>query len=236
MALLTISGLHKSYPGKPVLQGVELSIQPGCIVGLLGPNASGKTTLLKVISGLLSPDAGSISYPAGAAWGQSGKAQIAFLPDYTAYPGWMKVKDAFRYYSEVYPDYSAQRAKNMIELLELPMNANIMKLSKGMQERVSLGLVFSREAALYLLDEPLGGIDPVGKAKVLESILSAQNPSSSILLSTHLVKDVEAVIDSILLLSGGKVVYQGDCETIRLQEGKTVEQVYMEVFLHAGTI
>lgn len=236
MALLTVTDLYKSYPGKPVLQGVSFEVQPGRIIGLLGPNASGKTTLLKTISSLLHPDSGTIQYPWGAHWGQQAKGVISYLPDNIVYPSWMKAKDAFTYFKEVYPDFSRSRATNMADILEIPMNTPIMKLSKGMQERVSLGLAFSRQTALYLLDEPLGGIDPVGKAKVLESILSVQDPEASILLSTHLVKDVEAVIDSILLLSGGQIVYSGDCETIREQDGKTVEQVYMEVFLHAGTV
>lgn len=236
MALLTVQNLYKSYPGKTVLRGVDFTVQPGKIVGLLGPNASGKTTLLKTIASLLHPDEGSITYPNGAAWGTAAKATVSFLPDYTLYPSWMKAKDAFTYYKDVYPDFSQSRANDMINLLAIPLNSHIKKLSKGMQERVSLGLAFSREASLYLLDEPLGGIDPLGKAKVLESILSVQNSNSSILLSTHLVKDVEAVIDSVLLLSDGKIVYSGECETIREQDGITVEQLYMEVFTHVDTM
>jgi len=232
MSLLTIKGLEKRYGSKPALDGVDLELGQGRIIGLLGPNASGKTTLLKTIAGLLHPDRGEIVYP-GNASGLTARTTVSLLPDRTVFPKWMKVRDAFRYYEDMYPDYSGQKAGSMLELLELPKDALIRRMSKGMQERVALGLAFSRETSLYLLDEPLGGIDPVGKAKVLESILSMPLEHSSILLSTHLVKDVETIFDDILLISQGKIIYRGECETIREQERKTVEQVYLEVFSRA---
>lgn len=229
MRLLTVKGLEKSYPGTKALDGVDLEIEAGRIVGLLGPNTSGKTTLLKTIAGLLQPDAGEITYPGGAR-GREAKKTISLLPDQMILPSWMKVRDAFRYYSEMYPDYSEKKAAEMTALLELPAGAVIRRMSKGMQERVALGLTFSRQTALYLLDEPLGGIDPVGKMRVLESILSMDLAGASILLSTHLVKDVETIFDSVLLINGGKIIYSGDCEAIRAEQNKTVEQVYLEVF------
>ena len=230
MELLKISGLEKRYIGKQALNGVDMAIEAGKIVGLLGPNSSGKTTLMKVIAGLLSPDAGEIVYPGGAPRGIQAKRAVSFLPDSMKLPSWMKVSDAFACFRDMYPDYDEGKAKYMMELLELSPASPVRKLSKGMQERVSLGLAFSRVTSLYLLDEPLGGIDPVGKMKVLESILSVHGEHSSILLSTHLVKDVETLFDSIFLISNGKIVFNGDCEDIRAQSGKTVEQVYLEVF------
>lgn len=236
MALLTVENLHKGYVGKPVLKGVNLGIQPGRVIGLLGPNGSGKTTLLKTLCGLLSPDEGKITYPNGGVWGTQAKACISYLPDQMLYPKWMRVKHAFKFYQDMYPDYSKARAEEMVQLLDLPMDTHISKLSKGMVERVSLGLAFSRQAALYLLDEPLGGIDPVGKAKVLEGIISNQREDASIVISTHLVKDVDTVIDSIVLLDNGAVLMEGDCETIRSEQGKTVEQVYLEVFANVKAV
>jgi ABC-2 type transport system ATP-binding protein len=235
MALLTVKGVEKRYPGLNALNGVDLEIEAGRIVGLLGPNTAGKTTLLKVIAGLLRPDKGEVVYPGNASTPLEAKKTISLLPDSIVFPGWMKVRDAFRFYEDMYPDYSHERARQMIDLLELPTGTAIRKLSKGMQERVGLGLTFSRGAAVYLLDEPLGGIDPVGKMKVLESILSMPLEDSAIVLSTHLVKDVETIFDNVFFISGGKIVYQGDAETIREQQGKTVEQLYLEVFANVRT-
>ncbi|MCL2634831.1 MAG: ABC transporter ATP-binding protein [Oscillospiraceae bacterium] len=234
MALLTIKNLEKRYPGVKALSDINMEIEAGKIVGLLGPNMSGKTTLLKTIAGMLSPDSGEIIYPNGAT-GVEARQAISFLPDNMVFPSWMKVRDAFRYYEDMYPDYSQKNAERLIELLELPMNKNIKKLSKGMKERVSLAVTFSRDTAVYLLDEPLGGIDPLGKMKIMEAILSVPPENSSILLSTHLVKDVENVFDSVAFIANGELAYNGDCEDIREKQGKTIEQLYLEVFQYVQT-
>jgi len=220
--MLTIKNLTKRHAGKKALNGLNMTIESGQIVGLLGPNGSGKTTLMKTIAGLLTPDAGEISL--------RDKSQIAFLPDKMVFPDWMKVSDAFTYYQRMYPDYDPAKAAEMHTLLNLTPTDKITKLSKGMQERVALGVTFARKAPLYLLDEPLGGIDPVGRHKVLESIIAAHNPDSSILLSTHLIKDVEAVFDSVLFIKKGQIVFEGNCEDMRGQSGKKVEDMYLEVF------
>lgn len=236
MPLLTAKGLKKRYAGKQALDGIDFSVESGRIIGLLGPNGSGKTTLLKVLAGLLQPDAGEIEYPGGGKHGIASKQVVSFSPDRMEFPAWMRVKDAFELWQAQFPDYSQERADRMIALLELDKKAVIKKLSKGMQERVTLALTFSREAKIYLLDEPLGGIDPLGKAKVLESIISAQPDGSSILLSTHLVKDVETVFDSFFLIANGRIIFAGDCEQIRAESGRTAEQVYLEVFSNVGTV
>lgn len=230
MALMTVKGLTKSYPGKTALRGVDMEIEAGKITGLLGPNTAGKTTLLKILAGLLQPDSGEITYPGGAQPGVEAKKTVSLLPDTMRLPSWMRVRDAFRYYEDSFPDFSRERAASMIDLLQLSEEESIKKLSKGMQERVALGLTFSRKTSLYLLDEPLGGIDPIGKSKVLESILAMPLEDSGILLSTHLVKDVETIFDDVLLISAGQIIYKGGCEAIRGEQGKTVEQVYLEVF------
>jgi ABC-2 type transport system ATP-binding protein len=236
MPLMRIKGLWKRYGRKEALRGVDMDIEAGRIIGLLGPNGSGKTTLLKAAACLIWPDAGEIVYPGGAVRGTASKKQISFLPDHMTLPGWMRVGDAFKYWSEMFPDYSRERAEELAGILGLSMEAQIKTLSKGMQERTALALTFARKTPVYLLDEPLGGIDPLGKTKVMESILSVQSEDSSILISTHLAKDVETVLDSYFFISEGRVVSAGDCEKLRAERGMTVEQAYLEVFSHAETV
>ncbi len=238
MPLIQATGIEKQYAGKKALDGVDITIESGKIVGLLGPNGSGKTTLMKLFAHLLQPTAGSITYPNNAARGLDAKKTVAFLPDTLQFPGYMRVRDTFAFYSDMYGDYSARRAEDMIDLLDLGglMNDRISKLSKGMQERVALGLTFSRDTGLYLLDEPLGGIDPVGKTKIIDAILAMQLEASSIVVSTHLVKDIERIFDNVYFISKGKIVFVGDCDQMREENGKTVEQAYLEVFAYEGTV
>ena len=230
--LLSVSGVEMKYTGAHALRGVNFSIGPGRIVGLLGPNGSGKTTLMKVIACLLTPAAGSVAYPGGAARGVSSKMSVAFLPDTLVFPDYMKTRDAFKYYSDMYPDYSEKRAAEMIRILDLggAMGSRIKKLSKGMQERVAFGVTMSRETSVYLLDEPLGGVDPLGKSKIIDAILAMPLGGSSIVISTHLVKDMERIFDGVLFLSKGKIVFAGECDDMREVNGKTIEQAYLEVF------
>ena len=230
MELLKVNNVSKRFGRKRVLDGLSITVTPGKIIGLLGPNGSGKTTLMKTIAGLILPDAGSIVYPSAAVRGIESKKTISFMPDSLAFPTWMKVSDAFAFYQKMYPDYDDSQAKTMQEILGLSLNESIKKMSKGMQERVALGVTFSRKTALYLLDEPLGGIDPVGKKKVMQSILATHAEDASILLSTHLIKDVETVFDSIALLKGGKIVLEKDCEELRQETGQRVDDIYLEVF------
>lgn len=237
-ALIQAKAIEKRYAGMHALKGVDFTVDAGKIIGLLGPNASGKTTLMKIIAGLLQPNAGEIIYPDNAARGVDAKKTISLLPDTMLFPAYMRVCDAFGFYRDMYPDYSQERATEMIQLLGLGdiMNTRVKKLSKGMQERVSLGLAFSRQTRVYLLDEPLGGIDPVGKSKIISAILSMQLEHSSIVVSTHLVKDIERIFDSVYFLSDGKIVFTGDCDQMREENGKTVEQAYLEVFAYEGTV
>ena len=236
--VLEISGLEKHFRESEALRGVDMSIQAGQIVGLLGPNASGKTTLLKTIAGLLQPTAGSISYHENAAPGSEARKTIGFCPDTMVFPRWMRVRDAFTFYRDMYEDYSQQRAEETMRILELKeiQNTAIKSLSKGMRERLVFGLTFARETKLYLLDEPLDGIDPVGKMRVIEAIIAMKPESSSALVSTHLVKDIERILDSVYFLSRGKIAYHGSCDAIREESNQTVEQTYLEVFTHEGTV
>jgi len=232
LTLLTVKGLNKQYAGQNALSGVDLEITPGKIVGLLGPNASGKTTLLKIIAGLLQPDKGAIIYPDNVKPGSRAKSAVSFTPDNMVFPVWMKVRDAFNFYKDMYPDFSIKQANEMKNLLELPEKKRVSELSRGVLERLAVGLSFSRKVPLYLLDEPLAGIDPVEKLKILEALVTVPNEECSILLSTHLVKDVETIFDSVYFISAGRILYNCDAEAIRAEQNKTVEQAYLEVFSH----
>jgi ABC-2 type transport system ATP-binding protein len=238
MQHLNVSRLEKRFLNTTALNGVDMTIPAGQIVGLLGPNASGKTTLLKIIAGLQQPTAGQLLYSDSIEPGTHARATISFCPDALTYPRWMKVKDAFKYFSDMYPDYKQERADELIKILELGniMNTRISTLSKGMRERLTLALTFSRETRLYMLDEPLDGIDPVGKMRVIDAILALKPENSSVLVSTHLVKDIERIFDSVYFLSKGKIVYNANCDDIREEQSKTVEQMYLEVFIREGSI
>ena len=237
-AILEIKGLEKRFRGCQALSGVDMSIAAGQVTGLLGPNASGKTTLLKTVAGLLQPSAGCVNYFNNAAPGPDARKTIGFCPDTMVFPRWMSVNDAFAFYKDMYPDYSTNRAGEIMRILELyeVQKANIKSLSRGMKERLVLGLTFSRETDLYLLDEPLDGIDPVGKKRVIDAILSMKPDGSSVLISTHLVKDIERILDSVFFLSRGRIVFSGSCDAMREERGQTVEQAYLEVFNREGTI
>jgi ABC-2 type transport system ATP-binding protein len=232
-----ISGLKKQFFKCEALRGVDMSIPSGQIAGLLGPNASGKTTLLKIAAGLLQPSAGQVRYFGNAPVGPEARKTISFCPDAMTFPRWMRVRDAFTFYQEMYDDYSSFRAHELMRILELQQfkDTHIHSLSKGMKERLVLGLTFSRETKLYLLDEPLDGIDPVGKIRVIDAIIAMKPEGASTLISTHLVKDTERIFDSVFFLSKGKIVFSGDCDAIREERGQTVEQAYLEVFVNEGS-
>ena len=236
--ILDVTNLEKQFGSNKALCGVNMSISAGQIVGLLGPNASGKTTLLKTVAGLLQPSAGSISYFENAEVGPESRKTIGFCPDAMVFPNWMRVKDAFTFYRDMYGDYSQSRADEITRILELHdiQNTDVRRLSKGMKERLVLGLTLSRETKLYLLDEPLDGIDPVGKTKVIDVILTMKPEGSTTLVSTHLVKDIERIFDSVFFLSKGKIVFSGACDAIREEKGQTVEQAYLEVFTNESSI
>jgi ABC-2 type transport system ATP-binding protein len=236
--ILEVIGVEKQFLGCKALDGVNITIPPGQIVGLLGPNASGKTTLLKTIAGLMQPTAGFIRYYDNAEPGTQARSTVGFCPDTMGFPRWMRVQNGFSFYKDMYPDYSQDRADELIRILDIQsiLGSSIHSLSKGMRERLELALTFSRETKLYMLDEPLDGIDPVGKMKVIDAILAMKPEGASVLVSTHLVKDIERIFDSVYFLSKGKVVFHGLCDTIREESGRTVEQEYLEVFSYGSTI
>ncbi len=227
--VLQTSSLVKDYGGKIALAGVSLSLEGGRIIGLLGSNGSGKTTLLKLIAGILTPTAGSVSV-CGLPVGVETKKIVSFLPERTYLNDWMKISQMLEYFADFYEDFEIERAKKMLLSLGVDENAKLRTLSKGTREKVQLVLVMSRRAKLYLLDEPIAGVDPVAREFILDTILSNRNPDSTILISTHLISDVEKVLDDVLFIRNGKILLQNSVETIRTEQGKTIDEYFREVY------
>ena len=227
--LLTCEGLTKHYGAKTALDGVDLHIGFGKIVGLLGPNGSGKTTLIKLANGLLQPDSGSIRI-AGMKPGVESKAIVSYLPDADWLPGWMRVEQLVKMFGDFYKDFDPARAKEMLANLELSPKDVLKTLSKGNREKVQLILAMSRNARLYLLDEPIGGVDPAARDYILHTILSNYSKDATVLISTHLIEDVEPVLDEAIFLKEGTVFAHRSVDEIRENEGMSVDAYFREVF------
>lgn len=231
MNILECKNLTKSYKKNvPVLQGLNLNIPAGKIVGLLGPNGCGKSTLIKLIAGLLQPNDGEIQV-AGLPVGEKSKALISYLPERTYFNNHMKVSDLVTYFGEFYEDFDVDRAYALLSDLSIDPKARLKTLSKGTKEKVQLILVMSRNAKLYLLDEPIAGVDPAAREYILSTIVSNYNPEASIIITTHLITDVEQVLDDFVFLGfRGKVLRAGNAEETRNETGKSLDQLFKEVF------
>ena len=229
MSILECKGLTKTFGGAPALDHVDLSIEPGHIIGLLGPNGSGKTTLFKLANGLLTPTAGSVTI-SGFAPGPQSKALVSYLPERMALPDWMTAKQALDYYQDFYADFRREQAETMIRNLGLQLNQRIKTMSKGTKEKLQLILTMSREARLYLLDEPIGGVDPATRDYILRTIIGSYNENASIIISTHLIADVESVLDEAVFLKQGHIVLHKPADEIRTETGKSVDEYFREVF------
>lgn len=227
--LLQIEGVSKSYGSKSALKDVSIQIGPGKIIGLLGTNGSGKSTLMKIVAGLVKPQAGHVSV-ANVPVGLESKSLVSFMPDRPLTESWMKVRDAVEFYRDFYADFDAEKAKMMLDFMNLEEGDKISSLSKGMNERLQLTLALSRNARLYLLDEPIGGVDPVARTKILDAIVEFYNEESSLIISTHLVRDIERIFDEVILIRDGEVVMQEEVENLRMKYGKSVDDVFKEVF------
>ncbi len=227
--LLTCEGLTKHYGAKTALDGVDLHIGFGKIVGLLGPNGSGKTTLIKLTNGLLQPDSGSIRI-AGMKPGVESKAIVSYLPDADWLPGWMRVEQLVKMFGDFYKDFDRARANEMLANLELSPKDVLKTLSKGNREKVQLILAMSRNARLYLLDEPIGGVDPAARDYILHTILSNYSKDATVLISTHLIEDIEPVLDEAIFLKEGTVFAHRSVDEIRENEGMSVDAYFREVF------
>ena len=229
MAVLECKDLTKHYGSAPALTHVNLTIEPGRIVGLLGPNGSGKTTLIKLANGLLTPSAGEVLV-CGAAPGKETHAAVSYLPERTAIPTWMSVKQLMDFYGDFYADFRRDAAEEMLAHLNIPAAQRIKQMSKGTREKVQLIMVMSRAAKLYLLDEPIGGVDPATRDYILSTIITNYNPEAAVILSTHLIADVEKVLDEVIFINQGRVVLQSSVDEIREEKGMSVDALFREVF------
>ena len=229
LPVLEIKNVHKKYLSHSVLEGVGFSIPRGKIVGLLGPNGCGKTTILKLISGLLQLDEGEIRIN-GICPGQQTKSMISYLPERSYLNDWMKISDILNLFPDFYADFDRERAEQMLTDLKISKEEKLKTMSKGTKEKVQLILVMSRRASLYLLDEPIGGVDPATREYILHTILKNFDENSSILITTHLIQDVETIFDQVLFLNQGKIVIDGEVDEIREKYGKSVDGLFREVF------
>ena len=227
--VLEINGLSKSYGKKSALENIDLKIERGRIIGLLGPNGSGKTTLIKLINGLLTPNSGAITVD-GSPIGEKSRLAVSYLPDKTYLPDWMKVNNVLKMFSEFYENFDMAKAEDMLRKLGINGEERLKALSKGTKEKVQLILVMSRSAKLYLLDEPIGGVDPAARDYILNTIITTYNPDASVVISTHLISDIEKVLDEAIFINNGQIVLHDTVDNIREKEGKSVDGYFREVF------
>ena len=227
--LLTCTGFIKQYGSKTALDNLNLTLPRGRIIGLLGPNGSGKTTLIKLINGLLSPSAGHI-YINGVEPGPETKKVVSYLPERTYFNSWMKVRDILDFFCDFYTDFRRNRAEDMLQRLDIDPTARLSTMSKGTKEKVQLIMVMSRDADLYCLDEPIGGVDPAARDYILQTIISNYSENASVLISTHLISDIENVLDDVIFIQNGHIRLHTSVDAIREQEGKSVDALFREVF------
>lgn len=227
--LLTCTGLTKQYGSKAALDNLNLTLPRGRIIGLLGPNGSGKTTLIKLINGLLAPTAGQL-YINGNEPGPDTKKVVSYLPERTYFNSWMKVNDILDFFCDFYADFRRNRAEDMLQRLGIDPTARLSTMSKGTKEKVQLIMVMSRDADLYCLDEPIGGVVPAARDYILQTIISNYNENASVLISTHLISDIENVLDDVIFIQNGHIRLHTSVDAIREQEGKSVDTLFREVF------
>ncbi|MEG0918760.1 MAG: ABC transporter ATP-binding protein [Anaerovoracaceae bacterium] len=229
MNILKCHGLSKSYGNTDALKSIDLELGTGKIVGLLGPNGSGKTTLIKLANGLLKPSGGELLIN-DMMVGPETKAQIAYLPDRDFLPGYMTIDKLLNFYEDFFEDFNRTKALKMIDSLDLPMDKALKNMSKGTREKVQLILVMSRDAKIYFLDEPIAGVDPAARDYILKTIISNYCEDSLVVISTHLIADIEAVLDEVVFIKNGQIVLHQPADEIREKEGNSVDKVFREVF------
>ena len=229
MARIEIDNLTKEFGSTTALDSVSLQLEKGQIVGLLGPNGSGKTTLIKILNGLLTPTAGKALIN-GKEPGVETKKVVAFLPDRNALPDYMTTTQLMDMYQDFFADFNREKAENMIADLGIDMKQQMKNMSKGTKEKLQLCLVMAREAEVYLLDEPIGGVDPATRDYILRTIISNYNEDAVVVISTHLISDVESVLDDVIFLKEGRVVLHRPADEIREEKGESIDQLFREVF------
>lgn len=226
---LKIEHLCKSYGDKKVLKDINLNIKGGKIIGLLGKNGTGKTTLIKLINDLLTPTSGTIEFN-GNKLGVKSKKVISYLPERTYLDKNMKVSEVIKYFEDFYEDFDSKKAMSLLKKLDLDVNQKIIKMSKGMQEKVQLVLVMSRRADLYILDEPLGGVDPATRDYILDTILNNFNENASVIISTHLISDIEKILDEVIFIDKGKIILHEETDTLRVKEKDSIDGIFRRMF------
>ena len=229
MELLEIKDLDKKYDDKYALRDINLKLSSGKIIGLLGKNGAGKTTLIKLINDLLTPTNGEILVK-GNKIGVETKKIISYLPERTYLNKQMKVKEVLNYFQDFYENFDIEKARRLLKDLELDENQSLSKMSKGMQEKVQLVLVMSREADLYILDEPLGGVDPATRDYILDTILSNFNENASVIISTHLISDIERILDEVVFIDKGKIALQSNTDELRQKENASIDEIFRRMF------
>ena len=229
MKLVEVKKLSKVFDKKQILEDVSFTVQSGKIVGLLGKNGAGKTTLIKLLNDLLVPSSGEILIN-GNKVGVESKKIISYLPERTYLNKQMKVSEVINYFEDFYEDFDPEKAERLLKDLDLDINKRLSKMSKGMQEKVQLVLVMSRNADLYILDEPLGGVDPATRDYILDTILSNFNENASVIISTHLISDIEKILDEVIFIDKGKIVLQSDADKLRNKEKASIDEIFRRMF------
>ncbi|WP_026486720.1 ABC transporter ATP-binding protein [Caldanaerobius polysaccharolyticus] len=227
--VLKATDLTKKYYRKTALNKVNIELEEGKILGLLGPNGSGKTTFIKIATGLLKPTSGEITIM-GKQPGMYTKSFVSYLPDVNFLYRWMKVRDAVDFFRDFYADFNVDKAEELLKFMNLNPDDSISSLSKGMMERLNLSLVLAREAKLYILDEPLAGIDPNSRDRIIDAIISNYRSEGAMIISTHLIKDIEKVFDDVVMISNGNIVIKGNAEELRAERSMSIEEIFKEVF------
>ncbi len=227
--LIEAKDLTKNYGKKTAVDHISFSIEGGHIIGLLGPNGSGKTTLIKMLNGLLSPTSGTLYYK-GNPIGVESKKHISYLPDHTYLNMSQRVSDVISYFKDFFDDFDENRAYDMLKKLQINPSDRLKTMSKGTKEKVQLILVMSRRADLYILDEPIAGVDPAARDYILDIILSNYDPDASILISTHLIADIENILDEVIFIKNGQICLSSSVDDIREKEGKSIDTLFREVF------
>lgn len=227
--LIETRGLNKKFKNKVALGDVNLQLERGRIIGLLGPNGSGKSTLIKIMNGLMAPTSGEVLID-GKKPGIETKKIVSYLPERTYLNEWMCVRELLDYFCDFYEDFRRDRAEVMLQNLNINMEDKLKTMSKGTKEKVQLILVMSRDAELYILDEPIGGVDPAARDYILRTIIGNYNENATVLLSTHLISDIENILDEVIFLQYGQIRFHASVDDIRMKEGKSIDQLFREVY------
>lgn len=226
---IQVAGLTKAYRGRPALNSLDLTLAPGQIVGLMGDNGSGKTTLLKILAGVLADWSGDVRV-AGHAPGPESKALVSFLADASFLPDTHTPADSIALFGRFFADFDAAKAREMVDFFALPWERSLKEMSKGMREKLQISLAMSRRAKVYLLDEPISGVDPASRDVILRGILQSFDDDALMLISTHLIQDVEQIVDAVLFLKDGRMLLQGDADALRAEHGSSLDALFRKVY------